>query len=448
MSPKFVHLKVHTEYSLTNGLVRIDDLVGKLVAQEAPAVCVTDQSNLCALIKLYKAVRGKGIKLVIGVDIWLDNPDDANSPYRLTLLAMNDLGYRNMAELVSRSFQEGQHNGRAIVRQDWLVQASSGLLALSGAKEGEIGRLLLSGKVDQAQKRLQHWTTVFPNAFYLELQRTRRLGDEEHVQAAVTLAAACQCPVVATNDVQFLERGDFDAHEARICISDSEVLDNPKRERRYSEEQYLKSDAEMCELFADLPEALENTLEIAKRCSVELRLGQYFLPNYPVPEGMTMDEFFRKVCREGLDDRLKVIFAYEEGLPGAALKPKNTRQEYLDRLTFELDIILQMGFPGYFLIVMDFIQWAKNHGIPVGPGRGSGAGSLVAYSLKITDLDPLAYDLLFERFLNPERSSTAVCWMPTRPGTPNATWPTASAQHGKRWTKVRPEHGANATGSP
>ncbi len=399
MPQKFVHLKIHTEYSLTNGLVRIKGLVKKLAEDEMPAVAVTDQSNLCALIKLYKAVRGAGIKHIVGVDIWLDNPDDRDQPSRLTLLAMNDLGYRNLAELVSRGFQEGQYLGRAIIQHAWLEAAAEGLLALSGAKEGEIGRLLLNGKMDQAQSRLQYWMQVFPNAFYLELQRTRRPGDEEHVHAAVELASACHCPVVATNDVQFLTREDFDAHEARVCIADGEVLDNPKRVRRYSEEQYLKSSAEMCELFADIPEAIENTIEIAKRCSVELRLGEYFLPNYPVPEGMTMDSFFRQICKQGLDERLKVILAHEDG----SLTP--ARQEYYDRLKFELDIILQMGFPGYFLIVMDFIQWAKNHGIPVGPGRGSGAGSLVAYALKITDLDPLAYDLLFERFLNPERVS-------------------------------------------
>ncbi len=396
-SPRFVHLKVHTEYSLINGLTRIKPLVKQLCAENMPAVAITDQSNLCALVKFYKATRGAGIKPISGVDIWLENPDEDDRPFRLTLLARNSVGYRNMTELVSRAYTEGQRLGRPIVSQAWMEEQAEGLIALSCGKEGEIGRLLLSGRNEQAAARTRHWMQVFPGSFYLELQRTGRAKDEEVVHASVALATETECPVVATNDVQFLFREDFEAHEARVCIADGDTLDNPKRERRYSEEQYLKSEDEMLALFEDIPEALENSVEIAKRCNVELRLGEYFLPQYPIPEGMTMDEFFRDICRKGLDERLEIILEGEE-------RPEQ-RQEYYDRLDFELNIILQMGFPGYFLIVMDFIQWAKTHDIPVGPGRGSGAGSLVAYALKITDLDPLAYDLLFERFLNPERVS-------------------------------------------
>lgn len=397
MSTAFVHLKIHTEYSLTNGLLRIKPLVKKVQAAQMPAIAITDQSNLCALVKFYGAVRGAGIKPIVGVDIWLENADEDAPPTRMTLLAKNDEGYRNITELVSRGFTEGQHLGRAIIKRSWLEAQASGIIALSGAKEGEIGRSLLAGKTEQAARQLSHWMQVFPDCFYLELQRTSRINDEECVHLSVALAERMQCPVVATNDVQFLERDDFEAHESRVCISDGDTLDDPKRERKYSEEQYLKSAEEMAELFQDIPEALENTIHIAMRCNVELRLGEYFLPQYPVPEGMTMDDFFRQICREGLDERLEVILENED--------TPELRQPYYDRLDFELNIILQMGFPGYFLIVMDFIQWAKNHDIPVGPGRGSGAGSLVAYALKITDLDPLAYDLLFERFLNPERVS-------------------------------------------
>ena len=397
MSSSFVHLRVHSEFSLTNGLIRIKPLAKTLIETQTPAIALTDQSNLCALIKYYKAMRGAGVKPIIGVDIWLENTDDDSSPSRMTLLAKTDLGYRNMTELVSKGFTAGQHLGKAVIKQDWLAQAADGLIALSGAKEGEIGRALLAGRKDLAQSRLEHWMRVFPESFYLELQRTGRINDEESVHLSVDLALKCGCPVVATNDVQFLVKEDFDAHEARVCISDGETLDDPRRERKYSDQQYLKSAEEMQVLFSDVPEAIENTLEIAKRCNVEMRLGEYFLPQYPVPEGMTMDGFFRQLCADGLDERLKVILADEES--------PETRQPYLDRLEFELDIILQMGFPGYFLIVMDFIQWAKNQDIPVGPGRGSGAGSLVAYVLKITDLDPLKYELLFERFLNPERVS-------------------------------------------
>lgn len=400
MSAKFVHLKVHTEYSLTNGLVRIKPLIAKVLENQMPAVAITDQSNLCALVKFYKATRGGGVKPIIGVDIWLENEAEPENPHRMTLLARNDSGYRNMTVLVSRAFTEGQANGKAIVKRQWLVEKADGMIALSGARDGDVGRALLNGKLPMAEERARFWMDLFPDSFYLELQRTNRPGDEECVHLSVELACQINCPVVATNDVQFLLEDDFEAHEARVCIADSDTLDNPAREKKYSDAQYFKTEEEMCALFEDVPEAIENTLEIAKRCNVELRLGEYFLPQYPVPEGMGMDEFFRKICREGLEDRLRVILAKVD-----PAELSEARKPYIDRLEFELDIILQMGFPGYFLIVMDFIQWAKNHGIPVGPGRGSGAGSLVAYVLKITDLDPLQYDLLFERFLNPERVS-------------------------------------------
>ncbi|WP_156498163.1 PHP domain-containing protein, partial [Oleiphilus sp. HI0043] len=270
---------------------------------------------------------------------------------------------------------------KAVITKEWLKEASEGLIVLSGAKDGEIGRALLAGREDLAVELLEHWMSVFSDSFYLELQRTNRPNDEECVHLSVALAEKLSCPVVATNDVQFLAESDFEAHEARVCISDGETLDNPNREKLYSDAQYLKSADEMLALFEDIPEAVENTIEIAKRCNVEIRLGEYFLPQYPVPEGMTMDEFFRKLCHDDLDERLKVILA---NCPEDELEER--RKPYLDRLKFELDIILQMGFPGYFLIVMDFIKWAKDHDIPVGPGRGSGAGSLVAYVLKITDL--------------------------------------------------------------
>jgi len=400
MPAKFIHLKVHTEFSLTNGLVKIKPLVKQMLDGQMPAVAITDQSNLCALVKFYKTMRGSGIKPIVGVDIWLENESEPANPSRFTLLAKNNAGYLNITELVSKAFTEGQAFGKAIVKPEWLVAAADGVLVLSGAKDGEVGRALLAGKIELAAERTKFWMQAFPDSFYLELQRTNRPNDEEVVHLSVELAHSLNCPVVATNDVQFLSSSDFEAHEARVCISDSNTLDNPTREKKYSDAQYLKTADEMLELFDDIPEAIENTIEIAKRCNVEMRLGEYFLPQYPIPEGMGMDEFFRDLCRDGLEERLKVIHA-----DCSADDLEAARKPYFDRLVFELDIILQMGFPGYFLIVMDFIQWAKNHDIPVGPGRGSGAGSLVAYVLKITDLDPLKYDLLFERFLNPERVS-------------------------------------------
>ncbi|GAC1036255.1 DNA polymerase III subunit alpha [Pseudomonas sp. No.117] len=400
MSASFVHLRLHTEYSLVDGIVRVKGLVKAAEAAGMPAVAVTDQGNLCSLVKFYKAAMGAGIKPIAGADIWLAGRDSDAPLSRLTLLVMNAKGYRNLTELLSRGFQEGQSDGQIVIQRDWVKDASEGLIALSGAKEGEIGLALLEGDLALADQLFEEWQQVFQERFYLEVQRTERAGDEEHLHAAVALADRCGGALVATNDVRFLKPEDFEAHETRVCIGEGRPLDDPRRERKYSDQQYLKSAAEMAELFSDLPEALENTVEIAKRCNIEIQLGKYFLPNFPIPNGMTINDYLRHVSFEGLEERLAVLWP-RETTPNYEEK----RQEYVDRLNFELDIIIQMGFPGYFLIVMDFIKWAKNNGVPVGPGRGSGAGSLVAYVLKITDLDPLAYDLLFERFLNPERIS-------------------------------------------
>ena len=400
MPASFVHLRLHTEYSLVDGLVRVKPLVKTLAAMNMPAVAVTDQNNMCSLVKFYKASMGAGIKPICGADLWLSNKDEDAALSRISLLVMNAKGYRNLTELISRGFIEGQRNGQVIIEREWVAQASEGLIALSAAKEGEIGMALLGNNPDEADKLLSEWMAVFPDRFYVEVQRTNRPNDEEHLHAAVALADRHGAPLVATNDVRFIKQEDFEAHETRVCIGEGRALDDPRRSHNYSDQQYLKSAEEMAELFSDLPEALENTVEIARRCNIDVKLGTHFLPNFPIPDGMTIDEYFRKVSFDGLEERLSVLL------------PKDTtedydakRQVYVDRLIFELDIIIQMGFPGYFLIVMDFIQWAKSNGVPVGPGRGSGAGSLVAYVQKITDLDPLEYDLLFERFLNPERVS-------------------------------------------
>ena len=400
MPASFVHLRLHTEYSLVDGLVRVKPLIKALTAMNMPAVAVTDQNNMCSLVKFYKAAQGAGIKPICGADLWLAGRDEDAALSRLSLLVMNPQGYRNLTELISRGFIEGQRNGQIIIQPEWVAEANEGLIALSAAKEGEIGMALLGGNPGEADELLRKWMAVFPDRFYIEVQRTNRANDEEHLHAAVALAARHGAPLVATNDVRFIKQADFEAHETRVCIGEGRALDDPRRSHNYSDQQYLKSAEEMAELFSDLPEALENTVEIAKRCNIDVKLGTHFLPNFPIPDGMTIDEYFRKVSFDGLEERLAVLL------------PKDTtedyeakRQVYVDRLNFELDIIIQMGFPGYFLIVMDFIQWAKSNGVPVGPGRGSGAGSLVAYVQKITDLDPLEYDLLFERFLNPERVS-------------------------------------------
>ncbi len=399
MTASFVHLRVHTEYSLVDGLVRVKPLVKAAAAAGMPAVAVTDMSNMCSLVKFYKAAMGGGVKPICGADIWLASREEDGPLSRLTLLAMDGKGYRNLTELISRGWTEGQHNDLVIIQRDWVKEAAEGLIALSGAREGEIGLALVNGHPEDAEALLREWSEVFPERFYLEVQRTSRAGDEEYLHAAVELATRCAAPLVATNDVRFLKQDDFEAHETRVCIGEGRTLDDPRRPRTYSDQQYLKTPAEMAELFSDLPEALENTVEIARRCNIEVRLGTHFLPNFPVPEGMTIDDYLRRVSFEGLEERLEVL------LPRDTPDYEAKKQVYIDRLEFELGTIIQMGFPGYFLIVMDFIKWAKNNGVPVGPGRGSGAGSLVAYVLKITDLDPLAYDLLFERFLNPERVS-------------------------------------------
>ncbi|WP_457807534.1 DNA polymerase III subunit alpha [Kushneria sp. EE4] len=404
MTTPFVHLRLHSEYSLTDGLIRLKALTQKAVEIGQPALAVTDETNLFGLVKIYKQAQGAGLKAIVGSDVWLYNPQDPAHPYRLTLLAMNQTGYLNLTKLISRAWQHGQQQGRAYLHKEWVLEQSDGLIALSGAREGEIGRYLLHGHTETARELLTEWQRFFPDRFYLELQRTARENDEECLHLCVELAMETGTPVVATNDVRFLSREDYWAHETRVSIGEGKALDDPRRETRYTEEQYFKTPEEMAALFSDIPEALENSVHIAARCSVEMRLGEIFLPEYPVPEGQTMEEFFCELSHDGLTRRLDLLFGGER-----PIYPGRSREEhepaYRERLDFELNIINQMGFPGYFLIVMDFIRWAKQNDVPVGPGRGSGAGSLVAYALEITDLDPLEYDLLFERFLNPERVS-------------------------------------------
>ncbi|MBK1723688.1 DNA polymerase III subunit alpha [Thiocystis violacea] len=399
MNPSFVHLHLHSEYSLVDGLVRIKPLVKASAAAGMPAVAVTDQGNLFALVRFYKAAVGAGLKPIAGADLWVRNPDDLNQPHRLVVLVQNAKGYLNLTRLISRSFVEGQHLGVPQVERDWILGANEGLIALSGGPRGDVAQALLKGRPAQVDAVLAPWLRAFGDRYYLELIRTGRAQEAELIESSVDLAIRQGVPVVATNDVRFLAATDFEAHEARVCICEGRTLDDPRRPRNYSEEQYLRTPREMAELFADLPEALESSVEIAKRCNLELKLGENYLPVFPVPEGMTTDSFFAEASRKGLEWRLERIL--DRQAPDFAEK----RRVYDERLRVELDVILQMGFPGYFLIVADFIQWAKDNGIPVGPGRGSGAGSLVAYALKITDLDPIEHDLLFERFLNPERVS-------------------------------------------
>ena len=400
MTPKFIHLKVHSEYSLVDGMVRLKPLCEQVADGQMPAVALTDYMNLYAMVKFYRAAQGQGIKPIFGADIRFWRQPESKESWPLTLLCQNQTGFANLTRLISLAYTDGQILGRPYVQWDWLQQYSEGLIALSGAQDGDVGQALLQQKPELAEQRLQQWQALFPQRFYLELQRVGRSDETRYIEAVLALASQAQLPVVATNPVCFLAADDFEAHEVRVAIHDGYTLADPKRPKNYTEQQHLRSEAEMVALFADIPEALTNSVEIAKRCNVSLRLGTYFLPDYPVPPGSSIERHLEDKAREGLEQRLAFLYSDDQEVPLA-----EWRQPYDQRLQRELDVINQMGFPGYFLIVMDFIQWAKAHDVPVGPGRGSGAGSLVAYALSITDLDPLEYDLLFERFLNPERVS-------------------------------------------
>jgi DNA polymerase-3 subunit alpha len=403
MSAAFVHLHVHTEFSLVDSTVRIPTLMQHCADDGMLAVAMTDQNNLFGMVKFYKKALAAGVKPIIGVDLSITNEEESDKPYQIVLLCQNKVGYRNLSRLVSRSYLEGQVRGEPQARRSWLDKDScEGLIALSGGVRGDVGQALLNAHDEDASRLLDGWRDVFADRYYLELTRTGRSGEEDCVQASLKLAVARSAPVVATNDVRFISRDDYNAHEARVCIRDGRALSDPDRPRNYSENQYLRGSAKMLDLFSDIPAAIENATEIARRCSLELELGQSVLPAFPIPKGQTETEFLAAEAEAGLQTKLAEIYS-------ARLTPDNEKAAlaapYFQRLKTELEVIGGMGFPGYFLIVADFIRWARENEIPVGPGRGSGAGSLVAWVLGITDLDPLHHDLLFERFLNPDRVS-------------------------------------------
>ncbi|MCP4865849.1 MAG: DNA polymerase III subunit alpha, partial [Alteromonas sp.] len=397
MSVNFVHLRVHSDFSMMDGLNKVKPILDKVQELGMPAVAITDQMNMCGLVKFYSESHSRGIKPIIGCDFWVQSDDFNEDPFRLTLLAMNNDGYKNITLLISKAYLRGHVAQRAVIDKDWLAEHAEGVIVLSGGMRGDIGLCLVKNNPRLLEDNLAFYQTHFPDRFYLELMRTGRRGEEDYNHSAVALAESADLPVVATNEVCFIEQAGFDAHEIRVSIHDGYTLDDKRRPKLYSDQQYLRTGEEMASLFEDIPEALANTVEIAKRCNVTVRLGEYFLPQFPTG-GMTTEDFLVKVSKEGLEERLEFLFPDEE-------ERAKRRPEYDERLDIELGVINQMGFPGYFLIVMEFIQWSKDNNIPVGPGRGSGAGSLVAYALKITDLDPLEFDLLFERFLNPERVS-------------------------------------------
>jgi DNA polymerase-3 subunit alpha len=399
MSPRFIHLRAHSEFSIDDGILRVKDAVARAVADGMPAVALTDSMNLFGLVKFYKGARENGVKPIAGADCWIANPEDPGMPHRLLLLVRHHKGYLQLSELLTRAYTVPKRPEKAQIHREWFQEVGAdGLIALSGAEAGDVGAALRMGNLPLARSRAEAWAGLFPDAFYLEVQRYGQNGAAAFVEASAHLAGTCAIPLVATHPIQFPDKADFRAHEARVCIAEGYTLGNARRPRAFTEEQYFKTGAQMAELFADLPEALENSVEIALRCNLELTLGQNFLPRFPTPEDMSLEDYLTREARTGLEARLVQIFPDPELCA-------SRRPEYDARLKEELATIIQMGFSGYFLIVADFINWGKMNGVPVGPGRGSGAGSLVAFCLGITDLDPLPYALLFERFLNPERVS-------------------------------------------
>jgi DNA polymerase-3 subunit alpha len=394
-APRFVHLRMHSEYSVTDGIVRLDEAVAKAKADSMPALALTDAGNVFGMVKFYIAARAAGVKPLIGVDCWIQNETDRDKPFRALLLCSSRAGFLRLSELLSRAWLKNQHRARAEMAMAWFRESGTeGLIALSGFAGGDVGHALATGNAVAAEALARAWGKLFPGRYYLEVQRAGAPNTEQLVGASLALAVKLRLPVVATHPVQFTAREDFKAHEARVCISQGYVLGDQRRPKLFTPEQYFKSQDEMAALFADVPQALENAVEIARRCNLEIELGKSRLPAFPTPEGVSLDSFLNTEAEKGLARRIEKLRLKSEETP-----------RYRERLAFEIKTIAQMGYAGYFLIVADFINWAKSNGVPVGPGRGSGAGSLVAYSLGITDLDPLKYDLLFERFLNPERVS-------------------------------------------
>lgn len=398
MTPQFVHLRMHSEYSVTDSTVRLDSAIKKVKEQGVGALGLTDLNNIFGGLIFYTHARKAGVKAIMGCDLIIENESDREKPYRMAVLCQNHDGYKNLCEIQTHAWLKNQYMGRGETKLQWLFDHNEGLIILSGGPEGEIAQLCLAGKKVEALELAKKMKAAFGDRFYLELQRAGRPSDEAVVRYHLSIAADCDIPVVATHPIQFLEPEDFDAHDIRVCIARGEVLADKGRAKLYSPEQYFKSPEEMISLFADVPSAIANTVEIAKRCNLEGVLSKPQLPLFPTPDGMSLDDYIDQLSHEGLEQRLEFLYPDKE-------QREKERPRYEERLQFELGIIKKMGFPGYFLIVQDFINWSKQNGVAVGPGRGSGAGSLVAYSLRITDMDPLRYDLLFERFLNPERVS-------------------------------------------
>ncbi len=385
----FVHLQCQSEYSVKNSLVRVSNLIKCLKETGMKSIALTDDMSLFSAIKFYQKAINAGIKPIIGAKITVANDLEF---YDVILLCQNHEGYLNLSEIISKAYLNEQEAFKIGVLEEQLADHNKGLIMIASPISSDISKFLLSNEVKLAKNKILKWKSIFDDRYYMSVQRTDRISDESLLNLVIDLGVELEVPIVATNDVQFLNKIDFEAHEARICIAEGGLLDDTRRVKNYSDSQYLKTSEEMLLLFEDYPQVIENTCEVAKRCNLHFELFQKnYLPVFPTPKGISIAEFFSEESKRGLEVRLKDIDV--------------DKKIYNERLSFELSVILEMDFPGYFLIVSDFIRWAKENKIPVGPGRGSGAGSLVAWALSITNVDPIEHDLLFERFLNPERIS-------------------------------------------
>ncbi len=387
---KFCHLSLHSEYSINDGLVSMDDLAQKTSELGYESVAITDNSNLFGFVNFYQTMRENGIKPICGSEMTLEGE---NTKGQLTLLARNLEGYRNLMKLISFANTNGKRKKECLISLEILKENKDGLIMFSGGLESQIAHSVLADKFDLAEKQARFFKDIFQENFFLEITRVGFDNEKKCNDSLIEISKSSDIPLIASNRVRFLNQNEFESHETRVSIQSGYVLSDPRRKRDYKEDQYLKSFEEMQELFEDIPEAIDNAFEVSKMCNLEIKTGIYVLPDFETPDELKESEYLRKLSEKGILEKTK--FNYLEELP----------PEYLERFNYELDTILKMGYEGYFLIVADFVNWAKNNDVPVGPGRGSGAGSLIAYALGITGLDPMKYDLLFERFLNPDRIS-------------------------------------------
>ena len=392
MRNNFIHLHLHSEYSISDSLIRINDLIEKVSETNSPSVSITDHNNIFSLVKFYKLAIRNGVKPIIGIEVDMIDSTDISKLSRVVLLCKNMVGFNNLSNLITDSYVNLNESNKFLVSKEELAKRSDGLIALSGGIYGDLANSIRTGDDDLINSSIKYWKKNFPESFYIEITRTGKDFEDEYISYAIDISEKHNIPIVASNDVRFINKKDYQAHEVRVCINDGSYLKDEKRKSEYNENQYLKSSEEMQELFSDIPSAVENSCEIAKRCNVQLSLGDIAMPIFPLENSQNEDEYFESLVKLSLNKKITD-------------KDIKNKEPYLNRIKTELGVIVEMGYSGYFLIVSDFVTWAKKNNIPVGPGRGSGAGSLVAYVLNITDIDPIKYDLLFERFLNPERIS-------------------------------------------